>query len=193
MQHFPQHVIEYGSNLWRIHGKARSPWFFRADGTFRFDLCDRPGFGTCYFAEAPLGAFVEALQSFRSVSLPRGELAARRLFRLPVAHAVVVADVTAPQAGSFGVDASIGAGRRGDYSESQSLATKIFDAGFAGIRYFVRNDPSQTLRGVALFGPAGPHDDLLDGNDLPIEEALVARACAEQSFRTRGPLLDPHA
>ncbi|MDW5594228.1 RES family NAD+ phosphorylase [Conexibacter stalactiti] len=192
MNNFPQHVVDHGSLLYRIHHAANGAWFFRADGLFRFDLTDRPGHGTCYFAESPLGAFVETLQSFRSISLPRAEIAGRRLFAVKADFALVLADVTDNAAGRYGIDASVGASSASDYAHSQALATRAFDAGFAGIRYHVRNDLSQRLVGVALFGPTGPHgDDLWPGDDQAIGEEIVALACRDLYFRTRGPLLDP--
>jgi hypothetical protein len=192
MAGFPQHVIGPGHTLWRIHGSTHGPWFFRDDGLFRFDLRGRPGWGTCYFAEDPLGAFVETLQNFRTVPLPRAELVNRKVYAYDVGHALVLADVTTNQAGGFGVDASASASSGGYYAGSQALAVGFFDAGFAGIRYRVRHDLSQDLIGIALFGPAGPQpDNLLDGQDHDIGEALVTRACKETYFRTQGPLLDP--
>ena len=189
---FPQHVVMPGAKLWRIHSARLGPWFFRSDGTYRFDLVGRSGWGTCYFAEDPLGAFVETLQGFTTVVLPRAELSARSLFAYEVEHALVVADVTQPPAARYGVDASIGGSSTGDYIASQGLAMDVFEAGFAGVRYFVRHDLEQRLTGIALFGPEGAQpDDLLAGSGSPIDESLLARACQEAVFRSQGPLLDP--
>jgi hypothetical protein len=191
VQGFPQYITGPGASLWRIHGSSFGPWFFRNDGLFRFDLTGRPGWGTCYFAEAPLGAFVETLQGFRTVPLPRRELAARRLFQYHVKHALVFADVTGNDAARFGLDASIAGSSPGDYDASQRFASDAFDEGFSGVRYRVRHDLRQTSIGIALFGPQGAQpDDLLEGEDDEIEEALVAEACREAAFRTPGPLLD---
>lgn len=192
MRGFPQHVIAPGEKLWRIHGTRYGPWFFRSDGVFRFDLVGRSDWGTCYFAEDPLGAFVEALQGFRSVSLPRAELRARRLYSYSVEHALVLADVTQRDAAEYGLDISISGSTPSDYGTSQRFALDAFDAGFAGIRYRVRHDLRQELTSVALFGPSGPQpDDLLTGTSGELDEQLMARACDEASFRTQGPLLDP--
>lgn len=188
---FPQHVLGPGCRLYRIHHTSHGPWFFHDDGLFRFDLRERPGWGTCYLAETPLGAFVESLQHFRTASLPRAELAARKLYTYEVNHALVFADITATEATRFGIDASAFAGPSGNYGASQMLATHMFDGEFSGIRYRLRNDLGQQLIGVALFGPAGAQpDDLLDGEDNDIDEELLALACREAAFRTRGPLLD---
>lgn len=192
MQGFPQYVVAPGRALFRIHGSRFGPWYFRSDGLFRFDLIDRPGWGTCYFAEDPLGAFVEVLQGFRNVSLPRAELQARALYRYAVEHTLVLADVTQQAAGRFGLDISISGGSPAGYDASQSFARDAFDAGFAGIRYRVRHDLEQKLTGIALFGPDGAQpNDLLTGDVTELDEHLMARACDCASFRTRGPLLDP--
>lgn len=189
---FPQHVVRPGATLYRIHGNKFGPWFFRTDGNFRFDLVDSAGWGTCYFAEDPVGAFVEALQGFRAVTLPRGELTARRLFEYRVRHALVLADVTTQVAASWGFDASISASTPLDYDASQRFAAQAYRAGFAGIRYRTRHDIEQDHHSVALFGPAGPQpDDLLEGTASNLDEPLLARACEEMFFRARGPLLDP--
>jgi hypothetical protein len=192
MRGFPQYVISPGRKLWRIHGSRYGPWYFRSDGTFRFDLVDRPGHGTCYFAEDPLGAFVEALQGFRTVSVPRAELRTRVLFAYSVDHALVLADVTHSEAARYGLDTSISGSTPSDYETSQDFARDAFDGGFAGVRYWVRHDLTQQLTGVALFGPdGGQPDDLLRGDGAELDEELLARACEEASFRTQGPLLDP--
>jgi hypothetical protein len=42
-----------------------------------------------------------------------------------------------------------------DYARTQAWAAAFAGAGFGGVRYLLRHDPSQRLAGVALFGPAG--------------------------------------
>jgi RES domain len=193
MRGFPQHDVAPGSLLWRIHGAEREPWFFRNDGLFRFDLLGNPDHGTCYFAEQPLGAFVETLQNFRTVPLPRSELDERRLFKLELANALSLADLTHNRAGSFEVDASLAAGPGHDYGPSQDFAAQAYRSGFAGIRYRVRHDLEQHLLGVALFGPLGSHAGdalMVPGISEEIPETVVEEACGI-GFRVRGPLLEP--
>jgi hypothetical protein len=194
MEGFPQHTVAPGSELWRIHRAGKSPWFFRNDGRFRFDLVGNAQYGTCYFAEKPLGAFVETLQGFRAVPVPRPELTERRLLKLELEHALSLADTTSNSAARFGLDASIAAGSPDDYSRSQKFAQRAYEAGFAGVRYRVRNDLEQTLVGVALFGPVGSHEaipPMPPGVSEDIPESVVNEACEALDFRVRGPLLEP--
>jgi RES domain len=194
MEGFPQYTLAPGDELWRIHKEGMSPWFFRNNGRFRFDLVENPAYGTCYFAEEPLGAFVETLQGFRTVPMPRVELVQRRLFHLEVSYPLTLADTTHNAAARFGIDGSIAAGAAGHYGRSQAFAKRALDAGFAGVRYRVRNDMTQNLLGIALFGPLGSHEPIPPmpaGVSDAIPESLVSEACQTLQFRVRGPLLEP--
>jgi RES domain len=193
MRGFPQCTIVPDTTLWRIHRARHDVWYFRNDGVFRFDLVGNPQHGTCYFAEDPLGAFVETLQNFRGIPLPRIELVARKLFSVEFRLALTLADLTDNAAANFDLDASIFAGSPEDYSASQEFARDAYDAGFAGVRYRVRHDMRQDLIGVALFGPLGAHSGaaLPPGTDEDIPESVVASACTDIGFRVRGPLLEP--
>jgi RES domain-containing protein len=189
---FPRHLIAPDSHLYRIHRDGNGPWYFNNDGDFRFDLGRASGHGTCYLAENPLGAFVETLQGFRRVPIPRPELEARRLFTVEFADTLCVADLTTNEAGSFGVDNSISSGKADDYGPSQKLARELFANGFAGVRYWVRNDLAQNEKGVALFGPAGvPDVPMPVGTSEEIPQSLVHAACETLHFMVRGPLLEP--
>jgi len=58
------------------------------------------------------------------------------------------------------------------YARTRAWAAAFEHAGFDGIRYLLRHDPSQRLRGVALFGPAGaPERPFVPGD--PIAPAMV--------------------
>jgi hypothetical protein len=192
MRGFPQHILAPEDELYRIHRAANGPWYFRNDGSFRFDLIGNPRHGTCYFAEHPLGAFVETLQSFRAVPIPREELDDRKLFKVKFDHTLSIADVTKNAAGSFQLDASISAGAPSDYQPSQEFANRAYAAGFAGVRFRVRHDLEQELIGIALFGPLGdPADAVPMGTSTEIPQSLVQAACSEIGFMVRGPLLEP--
>jgi RES domain-containing protein len=193
VQGFPQWTIPPGTPLYRIHRAVNGVWFFGNADDYRFDLTGSPSHGTCYFAEEPLGAFVETLQSFRGTALPRPELAARRMFTVAFDQPLTLADVTHNDAGSFGLDASIFAGTADRYDAGQAFALRAFASGYAGVRYRVRHDMSQDLLGVALFGPAGSHidADMPTGTDEDIPESVINDACIDIGFRVRGPLLEP--
>lgn len=135
-----------------MHRASINPWWFSSDGSGRFDL--KSPRGTCYLAEEPLGAFVEAFRDPRVVS---GALvAARALATLRVPATLKPADCSVRAARRFGVTLEIGASN--DYPLCQRWAEAFDGAGFLGIRYRLRHDPSGDLRGLALFGAAGEGD-----------------------------------
>ncbi len=69
-----------------------------------------------------------------------------------------------------------------DYARTQAWAAAFAAAGFDGVRYLLRHDPSQRLRGIALFGPAGaPPWPFAPGD--PIGLALVAEAARRFGLR----------
>ena len=72
---------------------------------------------------------------------------------------------------------------RGEGGEHERESTAAFaDAGFDGIHYLLRHDPSQRLAGVALFGPAGAPPWPFTPGD-PIGLALIEEA--ERRFGLR--------
>jgi hypothetical protein len=158
-----------GAALSRIHRASLSPWWFSSDASGRFDLPAESGRGTCYLATEPEGCFLEV---FRGVALiPEQEIEARRLSRLIVDEAIL-ADCASGRSREFGLTAEIHS--TPDYKITQRWAAAFAAAGFDGVRYLLRHDPSQHLAGIALFGPAGspawpapPAEDI--GLDLLIE------------------------
>lgn len=166
---FPRHRLKTSHALFEIHLLGQSPWWFSSSGAARFDL--RPPRGTCYFAEDPLGSFVEAFRDIGTVD--QADVDARRLSRLSVPTSAVVADCATPRARSFGVTAAIHSTE--DYTKTQQWASAFAAAGFAGIRYLVSHDPSQRLVGVALFGNAGERGWPYREELIPPELILAAR------------------
>ena len=111
--------------------------------------------GTCYLAEQPTGAFVEAFQIYGAV-VRRPVVEARRVSILSVPRTALLADCTNARARAFGLTAEI-------HTMTTRRRTRIWahafaGAGFDGIRFLVRHDPSQRRVGIALFGPAGQTD-----------------------------------
>ncbi len=138
------------AKLSRIHRADLSPWWFSSDGSGRFDLPAESGRGTCYLAMEPEGCFLEV---FRGVSLiPEQEIEVRRLSRLTVEEALL-ADCASSRSREFGLTAEVHS--TPDYRITQRWAAAFAAAGFDGVRYLLRHDPSQHLSGIALFGPAG--------------------------------------
>lgn len=150
---FPEVVLGPPVTLWRVHSHPE-PWHFASGGDGRFDLASPRG--TCYASDDRLGAFVEHLGPLvapgRAVSLQI--LRSRFLSSLTVEGRLRLADLTAREAlGRFGVTAEVGAAV--DYAQTREWAEALAEAGFAGMRYAARHDPSGKLRSVALFGKPG--------------------------------------
>jgi hypothetical protein len=168
---FPAHHLTPGQALARIHRADRGPGFYSSDGSGRFDLV--PPQGTCYLGEEPLASFVEVFQEATVVA--ETLLNAKVLSLIQVRGDVRLADVTHPRSRRFGVTGEIHTSV--DYETTHQWAVTLHRAGFHGFRYLVRHDPSQSLTGVALFGPAGEHEDqFLTVKTSAIPTSLVAAA-----------------
>jgi hypothetical protein len=176
---FPRRTLRGDRPLHRIHGRDRAPWWFSGDGGARFDPVGT-GLGACYLAEAPLGAWVEVFR--KPMLLAEAEVDRRALLTVRLGRDLRLADLTSRRALGFGVTASLGANE--EYDASQDFAARAADAGFDGIRYLVRHDPSQRLYGVALFAPAGAAGDQWPaGADHDIPDELVAEAARAFGYR----------
>lgn len=147
-----------------MHRAGRSPWWFSDDGTGRFDPVGAPGKGACYLAADELAAFVEVFRT--RMTLPLESIEQRRVSLPRLDRDLRLADLCARRALAYGVTAALGAG--GDYDRSQEFASAALNAGFDGVRWWVRHDPAQTLVGVALFGPAG---EVEDSEGWPVPDA----------------------
>jgi RES domain-containing protein len=153
---FPVQRIHPDRELYRIHREAHGPLWFAAtdpgaDGG-RFDLPTASGFGTCYLSTSPVGAFLERFGRVRPVTQ---ELVERcRLTILAPSSPLDLADITDRSVvGAFGITADISAGT--DYERSRRVSMQLWEAGFDGIYYAARHDPSLTERSIALFGISG--------------------------------------
>jgi hypothetical protein len=186
LQRFPQRTLRADREIYRIHRFQRlsgsSGWWFSFDGAGRFDPVGT-GKGSCYFAERPLGAWVEVYR--RRMLLAEAAVLDRWLMSVRVGRDLRLADLTSRRALEFGVTASLGANER--YDASQAFAADALGAGFAGIRYLVRHDPAQKLYGIALFGEAGeqPANDRAEASilDYPIPDELIAEARRRFGYR----------
>lgn len=180
----PRRSLTTGTRLYRIHRRARDAWFFDGSSAGRFNPTDTPGRGACYWAEDPLGAWVEVFRT--RMTLTEDDLNERCLSSVTISLPLVIADFTDRRALAAGVTAALAGGV--DYRPAQVVANSLDDAGFAGVRWRVRHDLAQALLGVAWFGPIGSqHEPNLVGlptpEQAPIPEDLVARACAEFGYR----------
>jgi hypothetical protein len=105
--------------------------------------------------------------------VPLGELANRRISRLTANAALSLADLTSGRSRAFGITAEIHS--TPDYVITRRWAEALAAAGFDGIRYLLRHDPSQHRVGFALFGPAGEAHWPVIGRGAPIGRALCNR------------------
>lgn len=102
-------------------------------------------------ATQPLGAWIEVFR--QEMLLSEVAITQRVLCTIQLGRDVRLADLTSRRVLQFGVSASLGANE--EYSASQAFAATALEAGFAGIRYWLRHDPAQRLYAIALFGDAG--------------------------------------
>ena len=152
-----------------MHRREHGAWWFSSDGSGRFDLA--PPDGACYLAETPLGALIEHFDGIDVI--PREDLDERRVSTLGRGRPLRLADCTRSHARSFGVDLALSAGS--DYARAQRFAAWFRGGGFDGVRYLLRNDPTATLIGIALFGPSG-EQDLPVLSTSPVEETTLDEA-----------------
>ena len=173
----PRRVLTAGTPLYRIHGARYSPWFFSSGGVSRFDPIAASGRGACYWAEHPLGAWVE---SFRTrMLLSEDEVRLQSLSSLELTRPVVVIDLADRRALAAGVTVALTAGA--DYAESQAIASMLQGL-VAGVRWRVRHDLAQELIGVALFGPRGSHADAELGHATTARIGPQLIRAAEDAF-----------
>jgi len=176
LRRFPAFRLTPVRALYRIHRRDRNPWWFSHDGTGRFDLPAPEG--TCYLAVSPLGAFVEVFREIALVSQALVDARCVSTLRLP--GAARLADCTRARARAFGVTAEIHATE--EYGATQPWAAAFAAAGFAGVRYLVRHDPSGRSAGIALFGSAGEATWPVDATG-PVDQALCDRAARRFGIR----------
>ncbi len=152
--------------LWRIHPVDVSPWFFDDGPDGRFNLA---GTGTCYLAGEPIGAFVEKFGRLLRPGgvIPEPLVDSQRLSTLRPPKVCIV-DLTDPKVlGLAGLTAEIHATT--DYNLTQSWASALRDAGYAGIRYKARHDPRGQLVSIALFGSSKPPRGVAKTTTIPVD------------------------
>jgi hypothetical protein len=152
--------------LWGIHAADVSPWLFDAGPEGRLNLAD---VGTCYLAGEPIGAFIEKFGRLLRPGdvIPEPLVDAQRLSRLRPPKVNIV-DLTDPKVlGLAGLTAEIHTTT--DYGLTQSWASALRDAGYAGIRYKARHDPRGQLVSIALFGSDKPPRSAAKTVAIPVD------------------------
>lgn len=179
---FPELVLTAGTPLWTVHPDDRWPWVCSADGDGRFDL-DEP-WGTCYLSTHALGALIECCCR-RTPEVDADALRAARLSRLTTERDLRLADVAHARSFGFGVTAEIHA--IPDYRLTRAWARALRDAGFDGVHYLLRHDPSRTLGGVARFGPVGERREWPAPATGPFGAELLREAAERLGVRVPAP------
>lgn len=183
---FPPRRWSQDQPLYRIYtDDGRHPAFFATGQAGRFN--PPPGFevsyGVCYLAASPVGAFLETFGRFSL--LTREVLAQRVMARAYLADAGRLADFTDPAViGRYRLSGEISAGAHDTtYQVASAWSCRLWQAGFDGIYYSARHDPSGAQRSVALFGKPGEDPTrfaALRSEGIPAE--VVSEAQAQYGF-----------
>ena len=178
---FPEFVLPVGATLYRVHRSGVVVWWFNRDGSRRFDL--KGGNGTCYTAATDEGAFIEVFG--RTGIIDPADVATRSLAIIRIDSALRLADLRAASAAGFGVTATLSAGVPYE-QHSHPWARALWQAGFDGIRYVLRHDPTGDESGYALFGPGGSSLGYGAAPTGPIDHDLLVR-CVNRWGLTLAP------
>lgn len=173
---FPEQPLGGDVPLFRVVRAGNAPWWFDSSGAGRFDLTSPRG--TCYLATEDVVALVEVIGGdVRDGVVARSFVEARRLreLRVPFAHRLAL--LAARGARRFGVTAEIHTVV--PYDLPQRWAAALDAAGFDGVAYRARHDPSGRGTSVALFGRAGERTSWRRGRAQRISTALLARLRSE--------------
>lgn len=182
LEDFPALVLPAGTELWTVHAAGDSPLVCSGAGDGRFDLATPEG--TCYFATEPLGALLECC--FRDTpEVDEQALRERRLSVVRTERALRLADLADMRAFGFGVTAEVHS--IPDYELTQQWARAARAAGFDGVHYLLRHDPSRSMAGVARFGPAGERQDWGTPHTRAFDEELLREAAERLGVRVRTP------
>lgn len=182
--------------LARIHRQEFGSIFFGTDQDGRWNPPDPDSdWGTCYLSTHPLGAALEVFGRLRV--LPQREVDRRVVATIYLASDVRLADMTHPSVvGRFGLTAEASAGAEGEtYPRTQQWALRLREAGFGGIHYAARHDPTLGSRSIALFGkassgqPSEPWSEWLEDSTATtasIPRDLVDELCDTYGFTVLG-------
>lgn len=172
---FPAFIWKAHQPLSRIHRQEFGSLYYGLDQDGRWNP-PRPGtdWGTCYASTSPLGAALEVFGRFRM--LPQRELDRRVLATIYLASDVRLADMTHPSIlGRFGLTAEASASEEEHtYPITQQWALRLREAGFGGIYYAARHDPTLGSRSIALFGKAASSEGPVGAMDEWLEESSAA-------------------
>ena len=152
---FPPRIWRANVPLYRVHRTTYGTMHFATDQDSRWNPPDdNSPWGTCYLSTDPLGAALEVFGSLAFVK--QRDLDARVEATVYVPSDIKLADMThASIVGRFGLTAEASAGDEvSTYPITQAWAEQLREAGFSGVHYAARHDPTLASRSVALFGKA---------------------------------------
>ena len=169
---FPPFDLGADRVLYRVHRSIYPAVWFSTSGDGRFDLTSRPPTGTLYCSPTPEGAFVEV---FGRLGVVTQDVVDERLIsQIPLETSLRLADLTdASIVGRYGISGDISASPPAGYATSQEWAERFYDAGFDGIHYVARHDPSFSERSVAIFGSEGQAEKLASPDSYLIDRDLI--------------------
>lgn len=121
----------------------------------------------------PIGAALEVFGRLRV--LPQREIDHRVLATIYLASDVRLADMThASVVGRFGLTAEASTGEaHSTYPRTQLWALRLREAGFAGVHYAARHDPTLGSRSIAVFGKASSGEGLAEPWSEWVEESTA--------------------
>lgn len=168
---FPARRLDPGTRLFRVVREGNGPWWFGSSLAGRFDLSEPDG--TCYLAADEIAALLELLAVDRKGALvPSAFFEEHRICELRGPEEMTLSDLTSRRASGFGITAEVGTIT--PYDRPQAWAARLHQAGFQGLVYWLRHDPSRA-EGIALFGPHGERKRWKRGRELRISSDLIDR------------------
>lgn len=173
-------------SLHRVSDRSGTWWYSsRPGGGGRFDLPAPEG--TCYLADDLDAALGEKLLRRPKKLVPAERLRELLHSRITLLRPLVLANLTSTRATGLGVNAEIHTTL--DYAKPWAWAERLRQAGFRGLRYAARSDPSLAARCVALFGGAGLHVRAPAG--IHTDEAPLDTRRARRLLEARGVVVVP--
>jgi RES domain len=168
---FPARRLSPEITLLRIVRAEAGPWWFGSTLAGRFDLAEPDG--TCYLAADAIAALLELLVMDREIfPVPAEFFDERRICELQVSSEMTLSDLTSRRASGYGITAEVGSIT--PYDRPQAWAARLHQAGFEGLVYWLRHDPSRS-EGFALFGAHGERKHWKRGRERRISKDLIDR------------------
>lgn len=170
---FPSIVWAAQQPLWRVHRESNPTVHFARGAAGRFNPpAPDSDYGTWYLSSHPRGAFVEVFGRFQVIT--RAQVNERVLASVHPPSDLRLANLTDPTVvGRFGLTNELSVGGEDVYPIAQRWSAALRQAGFGGVHYAARHDPTLQSRSIALFGKPTDQGSLDDAVVLQPLEALA--------------------